>query len=73
MTPEQELARIVGIVGAAEARGRERLAIHLALRSQMSVAEALTCLAISAEDHPSAEVLAAAVEADEARAAGRMQ
>jgi hypothetical protein len=60
---ETELARIVGIIGAAEAAGRERLAIHLALNCCFSVDEARECLRASAEDHPSPAILAAMAEA----------
>lgn len=62
-TAESELARIVGIIGAPEAAGRERLAVHLALNSSFSVDEARECLRASAEDHPPPAIVAAMAEA----------
>lgn len=70
---ESELARVISILGAPEAEGRERLAVHLALNTTFSADDARACLIANAGDHPSPAIVAAMAESAAAAAEGSLQ
>ncbi len=59
---ERELARITGIIGAPEAAGQERFAVHLALSTRFGIDEAVACMNANSAAIPSPAISAAMAE-----------